>query len=109
MLIDLENNAVQSPMERRAERSSRSAFCAGLYNLWTSFHRWNSHRLAIVELQRFEGRMLKDIGLHRSGIEFAVNGHQGWPQGDLQAAATPAVNHSRSSEKRRNGDAQPHV
>ena len=53
---------------RRAQ-SWRSHFVA---DLWRSVVSWYWKRAAIAQLRALDDRALKDIGLHRSGIEDAV-------------------------------------
>jgi uncharacterized protein YjiS (DUF1127 family) len=99
MLLNLENKTVHSPTRRQTKPSSTVTLGATLYRLWTGFHRWNSNRLAIRELQQLEGRMLKDIGLHRSAIEYEVKLHRGWPTDATRTSVSLDSNHSHSAGK----------
>jgi len=41
--------------------------------LWRQVRSWNQRRLALAKLRALDDATLKDIGLHRSGIEAAVD------------------------------------
>ena len=43
-----------------------------LRGLWRQFHAWRRRKLAIAQLGALDDAALKDIGIHRSGIEAAV-------------------------------------
>jgi uncharacterized protein YjiS (DUF1127 family) len=55
-----------------------SGFASGingaLKRWWTSYMNWRVQQLAAARLRSMSDRELKDIGLSRSQIEFAVNG-----------------------------------
>lgn len=43
-----------------------------LHELWRRVRSWRQHRVALTQLRAMDDAALKDIGLHRSGIEAAV-------------------------------------
>jgi uncharacterized protein YjiS (DUF1127 family) len=45
-----------------------------LRGLWRQFRAWQRRKAAIAQLGALDDSALKDIGIHRSGIEAAVNG-----------------------------------
>jgi uncharacterized protein YjiS (DUF1127 family) len=59
----LQEQVVQSAKDLRAEY---------LRDLWRQILSWRRHRTAIAQLNALDDAVLKDIGLHRSGIEAAV-------------------------------------
>ena len=61
--------------------------------LWRQIARWHQRRVALTQLGALDDAALKDIGLHRSGIEAAV------------IKVTP----SRVPEKRRAFPQKPHL
>jgi uncharacterized protein YjiS (DUF1127 family) len=44
-----------------------------LRGVWRRFRAWQRRKAAIAQLRSLDDSALKDIGLHRSGIEAAVN------------------------------------
>ena len=47
-----------------------------LRGLWRQIRSWHHRRAALAQLRALDDAALKDIGLHRSGIEAAVLGPQ---------------------------------
>ena len=45
-----------------------------LRGLWRQFQAWRRRKIAIAQLRALDDSALKDIGIHRSGIEAAVEG-----------------------------------
>ena len=43
-----------------------------LRGLWRQFQAWRRRKVAIAQLRALDDSALKDIGIHRSGIEAAV-------------------------------------
>jgi uncharacterized protein YjiS (DUF1127 family) len=66
---------------RRAAEGGRNVTCmlghcaaAATSRCWRSYATWRERRRAVMELRGLDDRVLKDIGLHRSGIEAAAYG-----------------------------------
>jgi len=59
----LQERVIERAKDLRAEH---------LRNLFSQLLSWRRRRTAIAELNALDDAMLKDIGLHRSGIEAAV-------------------------------------
>ena len=59
-------------LRRRAAARAKALRRDWLYGLWRQFVAWQEQRSAIAQLRTLDDAALKDIGLHRSGIEAAV-------------------------------------
>lgn len=45
-----------------------------------AFRNWRAHRRAVTELLSLDDRLLRDMGLQRSSVDFAVDhGRESWP------------------------------
>jgi uncharacterized protein YjiS (DUF1127 family) len=59
---------------RPGRRSLIAAVAAGVRAASQAMHDWHRRRLAVRQLQSMSDAQLKDVGLHRSQIEFLVRG-----------------------------------
>jgi uncharacterized protein YjiS (DUF1127 family) len=62
---------------RRVIERAKSERAAAIRNLFRRLWDWMKRRAAIAELQKYDDRMLRDIGIHRSEIEAAVTRSRG--------------------------------
>src|SRR5690349_12179382 len=60
---------------RWAIERARSLRAGYLHDLWQRVVAWYQARAAVAQLRGLDDAALKDIGLHRSGIEAAVSSH----------------------------------
>jgi uncharacterized protein YjiS (DUF1127 family) len=67
-LTPAEHTLLQEQVVQRA-KSLRAEYLRGV---WRKILSWRRHRTAIAQLNALDDAALKDIGLHRSGIEAAV-------------------------------------
>ncbi len=64
----------QSEFQRRVIGRAKTKRAETVRGLFRALAEWCRRRAAVARLQRLDDRMLKDIGLHRSEIDAAVNG-----------------------------------
>ena len=68
-----------SLLQRMAIERGKDLRAEFLRGLWRQVRYWRQRRTALAQLQALDDTALKDIGLHRSGIEAAVLGPRSWP------------------------------
>ena len=77
-------------------------FTAASHRAWSAFKAWRGERTAIVELAVLDDRELRDIGIHRSEIAYAVRfgspNRVGMPA--AAASGAPARNRAPGALKR---------
>jgi uncharacterized protein YjiS (DUF1127 family) len=61
-----------SLLQRLAVERAKTLRGEFLRELWRDVLSWRQRRIALAQLQALDDGALKDIGLHRSGIEAAV-------------------------------------
>ncbi|MEA2984900.1 MAG: hypothetical protein QOD94_1154 [Alphaproteobacteria bacterium] len=61
-----------SLLQRLAVERAKTLRAEFLRELWRRVLSWRQHRVALTQLRALDDAALKDIGLHRSGIEAAV-------------------------------------
>ena len=59
-------------LEHLAGERAKALRAEFLRELWRRVLSWRQHRVALAQLRALDDAALKDIGLHRSGIEAAV-------------------------------------
>jgi uncharacterized protein YjiS (DUF1127 family) len=64
----------QDLVRQRVMHEARRMRAEALRDLWRRLWAWACRRAAVARLHALDDRMLKDIGLDRSGIEAAVRG-----------------------------------
>lgn len=60
-------------LRRKVAAQARALRSEFLQELWRQFYAWYQRRAALSQLRALDDASLKDIGLHRSGIEAAVD------------------------------------
>ncbi len=65
-------SADDSLMPRLVGERAKALRAEFLRALWRRILSWRQHRVALAQLRALDDAALKDIGLHRSGIEAAV-------------------------------------
>ena len=65
--------AEYSLRHRQVLESAKALRAEFLRELWQQVRSWYQRRLALAQLRALDDATLKDIGLHRSGIEAAVD------------------------------------
>lgn len=60
-------------LRRKVVEQAKALRSEFLRELWQQFRRWYQRKAAITQLRGLDDAALKDIGLHRSGIEAAVD------------------------------------
>jgi uncharacterized protein YjiS (DUF1127 family) len=73
MIMSTISNSMASRGEILAESIFRRAGRA-LKRWWTAYVNWRLEQMAITRLRSMSDRELKDIGVSRAAIEFAVKG-----------------------------------
>jgi uncharacterized protein YjiS (DUF1127 family) len=63
-----------SLLQRLAVERAKTLRAEFLRELWRRILSWRQRRIALAQLRALDDAALKDIGLHRSGIEAAVRG-----------------------------------
>ncbi len=61
-----------SPLQRVAVERAKTLRAEFLRELWRRILSWRQRRAGLAQLRALDDAALKDIGLHRSGIEAAV-------------------------------------
>lgn len=61
-------------LQRMAIERAKDLRVEFLRSLWRQIRSWRERRAALAQLRALDDAALKDIGLHRSGIEAAVLG-----------------------------------
>jgi uncharacterized protein YjiS (DUF1127 family) len=59
-------------VKQLANQRARTLRTEFLRRFWQRIWSWNQRRIALAQLRALDDAALKDIGLHRSGIEAAV-------------------------------------
>lgn len=79
---ELENNVLsyrrpapadRDLLRRKVVAQAKALRSEFLQELWREIYAWYQRRLALTQLRALDDAALKDIGLHRSGIEAAVD------------------------------------
>jgi uncharacterized protein YjiS (DUF1127 family) len=63
-----------SPLRQLVNERAKALRTEFLRELWRQITSWYQQRVALAQLRALDDAALKDIGLHRSGIEAAVLG-----------------------------------
>ena len=66
--------AAYSLLQRMAIERAKVLRAEFLWDLWRQIRSWRQRRAGLAQLRALDDAALKDIGLHRSGIEAAVRG-----------------------------------
>jgi uncharacterized protein YjiS (DUF1127 family) len=67
------SSAEYSLRHRQVFERAKALRAEFLRELWRQVHGWYQRRLALAQLRALDDVALKDIGLHRSGIEAAID------------------------------------
>lgn len=81
-----------SLLQRLAVERARALRAEFLRTVWREFLSWNERRVGLAQLRALDDAALKDIGLHRSGIEAAVF-KEPIPPAPQQRRASPGKPH----------------
>jgi uncharacterized protein YjiS (DUF1127 family) len=66
----------QAQLGRSIVEQAKTLRAAFLHELWRQIRSWHRRRTGLAQLRALDDAALKDIGLHRSGIEAAVSGRE---------------------------------